>query len=173
MLLSDATWVAMVKGLAAGSVNLTIALALGASLPAPGTLAGLAVLGFFAYGISLTLFVVALRHLGTARTGAYFSVAPFFGTVLAVVLLGEAITPGLLVAGALMALGVWLHLSEKHGHPHFHEAMEHEHEHEHDVHHLHHAPGVAAPGPHTHRHRHAPLRHSHEHFPDEHHRHSH
>ncbi|OYY67257.1 MAG: EamA family transporter [Burkholderiales bacterium 28-67-8] len=171
--LSDATWVAMVKGLAAGSVNLTIALALGASLPAPGTLAGLAVLGFFAYGISLTLFVVALRHLGTARTGAYFSVAPFFGAVLAVVLLGEAITPGLLAAGALMALGVWLHLSEKHGHLHAHEAMEHAHEHEHDMHHTHHAPGVAPPGPHTHRHRHAPMSHSHEHFPDEHHRHSH
>jgi len=171
--LSDATWVAMVKGLAAGSVNLTIALALGASLPAPGTLAGLAVLGFFAYGISLTLFVVALRHLGAARTGAYFSVAPFFGAVLAVVLLGEAITPGLLAAGALMALGVWLHLSEKHGHPHLHEAMEHEHEHEHDMHHTHHAPGVAPPGPHTHRHRHTPMSHSHEHFPDEHHRHSH
>lgn len=171
--LTDATWVAMVKGLAAGSVNLAIAVMLGASLPAPRVLAGTAVLGFFAYGISLTLFVVALRHLGTARTGAYFSVAPFFGAVLAVVLLGEAITPGLLAAGALMALGVWLHLSEKHGHPHVHEAMEHEHEHEHDMHHTHHAPGVAPPGPHTHRHRHAPLSHSHEHFPDEHHRHSH
>jgi hypothetical protein len=154
-------------------VNLAIAVMLGASLPAPRVLAGAAVLGFFAYGISLTLFVVALRHLGTARTGAYFSVAPFFGTVLAVVLLGEAITPGLLAAGALMALGVWLNLSEKHGHPHFHEAMEHEHEHEHDMHHTHHAPGVAPPGPHTHRHRHAPMSHSHEHFPDEHHRHSH
>jgi drug/metabolite transporter (DMT)-like permease len=171
--LTDATWVAMVKGLAAGSVNLAIALTLGASVPALQLLAGSAVLGFFAYGISLTLFVVALRHLGTARTGAYFSVAPFFGAVLAVVLLGEAITPGLLVAGALMALGVWLHLSEKHGHLHLHEAMEHEHEHEHDAHHLHHSPGQLPPGPHTHRHRHAPMSHSHDHFPDEHHRHSH
>ncbi|MDE2456613.1 MAG: DMT family transporter [Burkholderiales bacterium] len=171
--LADATWVAMVKGLAAGSVNLAIALRLGARLPEPGLLAGSAVLGFFAYGISLTLFVVALRHLGSARTGAYFSVAPFFGAVLAVGLLGEAITPGLLVAGALMALGVWLHLSEQHAHGHAHEAMEHEHEHEHDAHHLHHAPGEAPPGPHTHRHRHAPMSHSHEHFPDEHHRHSH
>ncbi|MDO9313723.1 MAG: EamA family transporter [Burkholderiaceae bacterium] len=171
--LTDATWVAMVKGLAAGSVNLAIALTLGASLPAPQVLAGAAVLGFFAYGISLTLFVVALRHLGTARTGAYFSVAPFFGAVLAVVLLGEAITPGLLLAGALMALGVWLHLSEKHGHLHVHESMEHEHEHEHDAHHLHHPPGELPPGPHAHRHRHSPVTHSHEHYPDEHHRHSH
>ena len=171
--LADATWVAMVKGLAAGSVNLAIALALGASLPPLGLLAGSAVLGFFAYGISLTLFVLALRHLGTARTGAYFSVAPFFGAMLAVALLGEAVTPGLLVAGSLMALGVWLHLSERHEHPHRHEAMEHEHEHEHDVHHDHHPPDEVQPVRHTHRHRHAPMTHTHEHFPDEHHRHSH
>ena len=171
--LAGATWVAMVKGLAAGSVNLAIALALGASLPPPGLLAGSAVLGFFAYGISLTLFVLALRHLGTARAGAYFSVAPFFGAILAVALLGDAVTPGLLVAGALMGIGVWLHLSERHAHPHRHEAMEHEHEHEHDVHHDHHAPGDAPPVRHTHRHRHAQMTHTHEHFPDEHHRHSH
>ncbi|WP_353621714.1 DMT family transporter [Sphaerotilus uruguayifluvii] len=171
--LADATWVAMVKGLAAGSVNLVIALTLGASLPAPGALLGSAVLGFFAYGISLTLFVVALRHLGTARTGAYFSVAPFFGALLAVVWLGEPVTPALLVAGALMALGVWLHLSERHAHPHTHEAMEHDHEHEHDVHHQHHAPDEPVPARHTHRHRHDPLTHLHSHFPDEHHRHSH
>ena len=171
--LADATWVAMVKGLAAGSMNLTIALALGASLPDAGTLAGAGVLGFFAYGISLTLFVVALRHLGTARTGAYFSVAPFFGAVLAVLLLGEPVTPALVAAGALMALGVWLHLSERHGHEHLHEALEHEHEHEHDAHHDHHGPGETPPARHTHRHRHTPIRHSHAHFPDEHHRHAH
>jgi drug/metabolite transporter (DMT)-like permease len=171
--LADATWVAMVKGLVAGTVNLAIALLLGAELPSPGLLAGSAVLGLFSYGISLTLFVVALRHLGTARTGAYFSVAPFFGAVLAVALLGEAVTPGLVVAGLLMALGVWLHLSEQHVHPHRHEALEHEHAREHDSHHQHHAPGENSEAHHIHRHRHAPMTHTHAHFPDEHHRHSH
>lgn len=171
--LADASWVAMVKGLAAGTVNLAIALALGAQLPGWSTLAGAAVLGFMSYGISLTLFVVALRHLGTARTGAYFSVAPFFGAALAVLLLGDRVTPAFAVAGALMALGVWLHLSERHGHPHAHEAQEHEHEHEHDLHHTHHASGETVPLRHSHRHRHEPMTHTHEHFPDEHHRHSH
>lgn len=84
---------------------------LGASLPSYGMLAIAGGLGFFAYGIRLTLFVVALRHLGTARTGAHFSVAPFFGAVLVVLFLGEAVTPTLVAAGALMALGVWLRLS--------------------------------------------------------------
>lgn len=171
--LADATWVAMVKGLVAGSMNLAMALTLGAKLPSVGMLAGSAVLGFFSYGISLTLFVVALRHLGTARTGAYFSVAPFFGAVLAVLLLGEAVTPTLIVAGVLMALGVWLHLNERHGHTHGHEALEHEHEHEHDMHHQHeHAEGPVA-GRHSHPHRHEPMTHTHPHFPDAHHRHSH
>lgn len=171
--LNDATWIASVKGLAAGSVNLLLAFWLGSTLPSAPALAGALALGFAAYGISLALFVVGLRHLGTARTGAYFSIAPFFGAMLAVLGLGEPVSTGLLVAGALMALGVWLHLTEHHGHAHTHEPIEHDHEHEHDVHHAHgHASGDAAVR-HGHRHRHEALTHSHAHFPDEHHRHSH
>lgn len=171
--LNDATWIASVKGLAAGAVNLALALALGSSLPSLPALAGSMALGLAAYGVSLVLFVVSLRHLGTARTGAYFSVAPFFGAVLAVALLGESVTPTLLAAGALMALGVWLHLTEQHAHAHTHEPIEHEHEHEHDEHHAHEHPGGATALRHSHRHRHAALTHSHDHFPDEHHRHVH
>jgi drug/metabolite transporter (DMT)-like permease len=173
--LADATWVASVKGLVAGGVNLTLALLLGARLPSPGTTASALLIGFAAYGVSLALFVVALRHLGTARTGAYFSVAPFFGAVLAVAL-GDAITVPLLAAGALMALGVWLHLTERHVHWHVHEPLEHSHEHVHDgdPHHMHaHEPPVPPGTRHTHRHRHERLEHAHAHFPDAHHRHEH
>lgn len=134
--LADATWIASIKGLVAGSVNLVLALLAGATLPALPNLAGAMVVGFFAYGVSLTLFVVGLRHLGTARTGAYFSIAPFLGTVLALAM-GEPVTLPLLVAGGLMACGIWLHLTERHVHEHSHEPMEHEHEHVHDEHHQH------------------------------------
>jgi drug/metabolite transporter (DMT)-like permease len=171
--LLDATWIAAVKGLAAGAVNLLLALAVGSALPAAPALAGGLVLGFLAYGVSLVLFVLGLRHLGTARTGAYFSVGPFFGALLAVSALGEPVTAPLMVAGALMALGVWLHLSERHVHEHTHEPIEHEHEHEHDLHHAHPHPAGQAAIRHVHRHRHEPLSHAHPHFPDEHHRHSH
>ena len=171
--LNDATWIAAVKGLSAGTVNLLLAFWIGSVLPSAPMLAGGLVLGLAAYGISLALFVVGLRHLGTARTGAYFSVAPFFGALLAVAGLGEPVTTGLLVAGALMALGVWLHLTEHHGHAHTHEPLEHEHEHEHDVHHAHPHADEPAAVRHPHRHRHEPLTHTHAHFPDEHHRHSH
>ena len=174
--LADAVWLASVKGLAAGATNLALALALGAAWPAALRVGGALAVGLLAYGFSLVLFVVALRHLGTARTGAYFSVAPFFGALVAVVGLGEPLTAPLLIAGALMAVGVWLHLSEQHEHGHSHEAMEHEHEHAHDAHHqhAHDAPMALAPGAaHTHRHRHEPMRHDHAHFPDAHHRHGH
>jgi len=175
--LADASFIAMVKGLIAGTTNLALALLAGAIWPAPAIAAQAALLGFASYGTSLTLFVIALRHLGSARTGAYFSVAPFFGTLLAILLLDEALTPQLLTAGLLMAVGVWLHVSERHEHLHRHEALEHTHEHVHgagDDHHDHDHPVPVLPGTrHTHRHRHAPIEHVHAHFPDAHHPHEH
>lgn len=171
--LTDATWIASVKGLVSGAVNLVLAFALGAAMPALPILAGAMVVGFLAYGVSLALFVVGLRHLGTARTGAYFSVAPFFGASLAL-LMGEPVTVQLLIAGALMALGTWLHLTERHEHGHVHEELRHEHEHIHDEHHQHeHDAAVIPGGRHSHLHLHLPQTHTHPHFPDAHHRHDH
>lgn len=175
--LADASWIAMVKGLAAGITNLMLAVSMGAALPGAATLAGAVVLGFFSYGASLALFVVALRHLGSARTGAYFSVAPFFGAALAVLLFDEAFTLQLFAGGALMAVGVALHLSEKHAHLHSHAPLSHVHEHDHgtgDPHHQHAHETPVAPGTrHSHLHSHVPMTHSHEHYPDMHHRHEH
>ena len=167
--LADATWIAAVKGLAAGSVNLALGWALGSALPGGAVVLLAMVVGLLAYGLSLVLFVVAMRHLGTARTGAYFSVAPFFGALLAL-LGGEPLTAPLVIAGVLMALGLWLHLTERHEHRHAHEEMEHRHEHVHDAHHQHvHAFPVVPGTKHTHLHRHEPMVHSHAHFPDAHH----
>ena len=175
--LSDASWIAMVKGLAAGATNLVLALAVGARWPGMQAALAAGAVGFASYGLSLTLFVIALRGLGTARTGAYFSVAPFFGAVLAVVWLGEPVTLSLAVAGLLMAAGVALHLTERHEHQHAHEPMSHEHDHVHgagDTHHGHrHDPPVSSGTRHSHPHEHVPLVHSHPHYPDAHHRHNH
>jgi hypothetical protein len=123
--------------------------------------------------VSLVLFVVALRDLGTARTGAYFSVAPFFGAALALLVLREETTLAFWIAAALMAFGVRLHLLERHEHEHTHEIMEHDHVHAHDVHHRHAHGGTSTPEPHAHRHRHERLTHRHPHYPDLHHRHRH
>lgn len=172
--LSDPLAIAGWKGLAAGLTNAAVASLAGAALPGSAAVLQAATVGVLAYGVSLALFVLALRHLGAARTGAYFSLAPFVGAILAVPLLGEPLTLRLLAAGGLMGLGLWLHLAERHEHEHGHEAMEHSHAHRHDdPHHQHeHAEG-ADTGPHVHPHRHEPVRHRHAHYPDAHHRHGH
>jgi len=171
---ADAVWIAAVKGMAAGTVNLGLAFSQGATWPPLLELGAALALGLCAYGVSLILFVVGLRRLGTARTGAYFSVSPFFGAAIAVAVLGEAVSVQLMAAGVLMALGVFIHLSEQHRHLHIHEAITHEHEHVHDEHHRHdHAKHVPSGVKHSHLHVHAPLIHIHRHFPDMHHRHDH
>lgn len=171
---ADPLRIAMLKGLVAGTVNLILAFASGAKLPPSDALLAAGIVGFLGYGVSLALFVLGLRHLGAARTGAYFSLAPFVGATLAVVMLGESPSTKLLIAGCLMGFGLWLHLSERHDHKHAHEALEHEHRHRHDEHHQHeHGPDMPPGEPHTHWHRHAPLLHRHPHYPDLHHRHGH
>lgn len=171
---SDAIFIAGSKGLVAGCVNTALAFALGASWPALPLLSTAMVIGFMGYGLSLVLFVLALRGLGTARTGAYFSTAPFVGAVISIVVFAEPTGVSFWIAAALMAAGVWLHLTEHHAHEHEHTELLHGHEHRHDEHHQH-SHDFAWDGvePHTHVHQHPRLKHRHAHFPDIHHRHSH
>jgi drug/metabolite transporter (DMT)-like permease len=169
----DAVTIACLKGLVAGAVNFGLALAMGAYLPAPGAIVLGGLVGLLGYGVSLVLFILALRDLGTARTGAYFSVAPFFGAAIALSLLGEAAGPAFWGAAALMAIGVWLHVSERHEHEHVHDPVTHSHEHVHDDHHQHTHEHKWDGRPHNHVHEHGRLRHRHPHYPDLHHRHRH
>lgn len=166
--------VAGIKGLVAGCVNLALAWLLGWRPEAAGPLLASLALGLVGYGVSLSMFVWALRHLGTARTGAYFSVAPFFGAATALVVLAERPGAAFWLAAALMAAGVWLHVTERHVHLHRHERLVHNHRHRHDEHHRHeHDASWDGSEPHTHPHEHEPLLHSHPHYPDLHHRHRH
>jgi len=171
--INDAMLIACVKGLVAGSISIALALHFGAPIPAIGTVSRAALLGFVGYGLSLTLFVIALRNLGTARTGAYFSLAPFIGAGLAV-FWGAPLTATLLFAALCMGAGIWLHITEDHTHLHRHSCVVHEHWHVHDEHHQHlHADGPQDQGAHSHVHVHEPIEHAHPHYPDVHHRHEH
>jgi len=171
---SDPVQIAGLKGLVAAGVNLGLAFAGGWRLPEAWLVLAAGAVGLGGYGVSLALFVWALRHLGTARTGAYFSSAPFIGASTALVLLNEEPSPLFWLAALLMALGLWLHLTERHAHVHVHEPMAHSHRHVHDEHHRHeHDLAWDGREPHAHFHKHAPLVHSHPHYPDLHHRHRH
>lgn len=171
---SDAIFIAASKGIVAGTVNTVLALSLGASLPSVWVGLGTMSVGLIGYGLSLVLFVLALRGLGTARTGAYFSIAPFIGAAVAVIVFGESTGLVFWVAAALMGLGIWLHLTETHEHDHLHLPTIHDHTHIHDEHHQHvHDFSWSGSGSHQHSHKHTFARHIHPHFPDTHHRHDH
>jgi drug/metabolite transporter (DMT)-like permease len=166
--------IAAVKGLVAGVVNTGIAFAAGSTVPELPAVLSAAGVGFVGYGVSLVCFVLALRHLGTARTGAYFSTAPFVGAAVSLLVFWESLSWPLVAAGGLMELGVYLHLTERHDHEHEHEEMYHEHAHVHDEHHQHaHGPDDPPGEPHTHPHKHEAMTHTHAHYPDMHHRHEH
>lgn len=171
---SDSVFIASSKGFLAGLVNCAVALGMGASLPMSQTSLLAMAVGLLGYGVSLVFFVLALRGLGAARTGAYFSTAPFIGSAVSLLLLGETATASFWLASALMGLGVWLHLTETHDHEHTHEPLEHTHAHTHDEHHQHqHDAGLNLTEPHVHWHRHASVTHKHPHYPDIHHHHLH
>jgi len=134
---ADALFIAALKGLGAAIVNIGLALLAGQSLPLWRVTGPVLLIGFLGYGLSLVLFVLALRQLGAARTGAYFSAAPFIGAALAIGWFGEATSPLFWVAGLLMTAGLYLHLSERHSHPHWHGDLQHSHPHFPDVDHRH------------------------------------
>jgi drug/metabolite transporter (DMT)-like permease len=165
----DPLQIAGVKGIVAGTVNLTIAWMAGATAPSVFTAVSAVGVGVLGYGLSLICFILALRHLGTGRTSAYFSAAPFIGAALAVVVLGDRLTAQFVIATALMGIGVWLHVTEHHEHGHWHSLLEHEHWHSHDTHHTH---GHDTES-HSHLHTHVEMLHVHPHYPDLHHRHGH
>src|SRR6185437_9278151 len=134
---SDARVLAAIKGLTAGVTNTVLALSFGALLPPASRGLEILGIGFMGYGLSLVLFIVALRQLGTARTGAYFATAPFIGAVAAMLFYGQPGESAVWLAAFCMGVGVWLHVTEHHEHEHVHEPLSHSHAHTHDAHHQH------------------------------------
>jgi len=170
--LRDPVALVRAKTLGAGACTLALARLFGQAWPSLRTTLLALGLGAASYGTSILLDAYALRLLGAAREAAYFATAPFLGALGAVLLLGERLSAGTLLAGGVMAVGVGLLLSERHGHSHTHQAVTHEHRHTHDVHHQHTHAGPFTE-PHSHPHQHAPLTHDHPHVPDAHHHHRH
>jgi len=174
----DPVMIVGVKGIVAGSFSLILALALGRPLPDIG-FAGLAMLlGALSYGLSIQLFILAMRNLGAARTSTLYSVAPFVGVILSFILLREVPSLFFWLALPLMILGAWLMVSERHAHSHQHVPMVHTHAHTHpgDPHHQHTHAGVedsAEQFTHAHEHEHTAFTHDHPHAPDLHHWHEH
>lgn len=161
--------IAALKGMVAGLSTVVLASVRSAIWPSWLTILVVGLLGLISHGISLVLFVRALRELG-----ASFLLAPFMGALISIPLLGDPATGSMVLAGVLMGAGVGLHVTEHHAHTHQHDEWDHDHQHLHDEHHDHvHDGSIPETEPHAHPHHHDPMLHSHPYFPDLHHRHSH
>jgi len=169
----DSVQIAQAKGLVAGAAILAAAAVMGEDLTLGFSLVLALIVGALSYGASLVLFIRSLERLGSLRTGAFFSLGPFVGAGVSMVLLGEWLGWVMLPGAALMALGVWLIAAERHDHYHTHEEINHDHLHDHcDDHHLNGHFGTFHE-PHSHEHVHSATAHNHVHRPDSHHRHNH
>jgi drug/metabolite transporter (DMT)-like permease len=172
----DPLMIVGIKGIGAGLFSLMLVFIFEAPMPSFRLVATAMIVGAVCYGVSIQLFILALRGLGSARTGTIFGIAPFIGAALSLIFLGENPQPLFWAAVPVMIFGAFLMLSEDHAHHHLHEPLEHAHAHLHpDEHHHHGHPNLQKEfsGRHTHFHRHEPVKHVHPHAPDLHHRHNH
>jgi drug/metabolite transporter (DMT)-like permease len=169
----DPLAVVAAKGLCGASLSLAVAYSAGWITIGFGAALRLLALGAVGYGLSLQLYLRAQRIVGAARTASVFAAAPFVGVAVAVTL--GTPWPGAVAAlsAALMAVGMWLHVTERHDHAHAHPALDHDHAHVHDDGHHAHLHDPMPSGPHAHPHHHDPLSHHHEHSEDVHHHHGH
>ncbi len=78
-----------IKGLFSGLGSLIVALIVGVSIPEITWMIAVLLLGFVAYGLSINFYIKAQKHLGAAKTSAYYSIAPFLGVFFGIVLLNE------------------------------------------------------------------------------------
>ncbi len=165
--------ISRIKGLVAGTTSLLLAVSLGVNLSLNIKIIFALLLGAFSYGISLVFFIKALKGLGSSRTGMFFSLAPFIGAIVSIIILKEPIQWVLLPTVCLMIIGIWLINNERHEHTHVHSAEMHVHPHNHDdMHHMHEHSELIQ-GQHAHEHTHLEISHVHVHWPDTQHRHKH
>ncbi len=169
----DPTAVVLWKSGVGAAFGLTASIATAGRFPALARSLGLLACGALGYGVSLRLYLGAQRRMGAARTASVFATAPFLGFIVAIAAGRGHASSGALAAAVLFAVGIQLHLTERHAHAHSHVALEHEHAHRHDDGHHEHLHAEKVVGMHSHVHRHEPKTHRHPHADDIHHRHTH
>lgn len=104
----DPLKIVLLKGIFSGLGSVVIALCLREQITAWWSIIAVLAVGFVAYGLSIFFYVYAQRLLGAARTGAYYAVAPFIGTLLSLVIFKEIPQFNYYIALVIMAAGAWL-----------------------------------------------------------------
>lgn len=112
----SATRVVRAKALIGVAASLIVAFAMRESIPPWRHAALLVACGALGYGVSLRAYLAAQRRVGAARTASVFSIAPFFGAIVALALGQRGDVTSLVVAGVLLAAGVALQATEPYEH---------------------------------------------------------
>ena len=136
-----------IKGIFSGLGSLIVGFIIGEKLPSVRFILPAMLLGFVAYGLSIFMYVRAQRTLGAAKTSAYYAVAPFIGSFLAFVLVGDELSLNYVIALLVMIAGTVFVVSDTllmhHRHMHTHtiththdgsthtHVIDHEHKHSH------------------------------------------
>ena len=97
--------IVLLKGVFSGGGSFLIAMFLGERLPEVKYIALAMLLGFVAYGLSIFLYVKAQYFLGAAKTSAYYAAAPFVGSFLCFLLLGEKLNGAYFLGLFIMIAG--------------------------------------------------------------------
>lgn len=145
----NAMEIVVIKGICSGMGSMIIALTIGEKFPEISYILAVLVLGFFAYGLSIYFYILAQKDLGAAKTSAYYSVAPFLGVILCMVINGERPAVQFYIAFLIMVFATVLMIKDSielqhthnhvhhHSHEHSHGDLVHTHEHSHSHSHLH------------------------------------
>lgn len=111
--------IVILKGFFSGFGSLLIAICKGEKMPEFCYVCLTMLLGFFAYGLSIFLYVKAQNILGAAKTSAFYAINPFIGALMSFIVLHEKLTGLYLAASVLMVFGTCVvvvdTLAHKHG----------------------------------------------------------
>jgi len=104
----DLPYLVSLKCLLGGSIVLSAALLFNVNFRIPVlSLPYLFSVGAFSIGFSIVLFMLALREIGSMKTGVLFSTSSVFGAVFAFIVLRESLSIIQIAAGLVMFLGVY------------------------------------------------------------------
>lgn len=109
----DPLQIVLLKGIFSGLGSLIIGLCLGERITYLWSVFAVLAVGFVAYGLSIFFYVYAQRHIGAARTSAYYAIAPFVGTLLSLLIFPDVPPLTYFIALAFMILGAILSASDE------------------------------------------------------------
>lgn len=100
--------IVIIKGVFSGLGSFIAALIIGETIPELIYIVLVLLLGFVSYGLSINFYISAQKHIGAAKTSAFYSISPFLGVIFSLMLLGERPGVQFYIALGIMIVGTVL-----------------------------------------------------------------